>query len=146
MAYIFSEHEVCWFCNTKHFLSFLCHVFLAMISYMELVVYFLYDKFAILKENHCGCTRGRICGQEPPFCGFTFNFFWSLLTKMKKFCRQSCFSENWSTILWVEDRTKPPAEKPWQRHLGSNCVQLNDWMQSLFFYLWSPTCCNPFIL
>lgn len=47
-------------------------------------MYLLYDKFAILKKNHTGCVGGRICGQGPLFCGFSFNFFWSLHSKTKK--------------------------------------------------------------
>lgn len=46
-------------------------------------MYLLYDKFAILKENHTVCVGGRICGHGPLFCGFSFNFFWSLHTKKK---------------------------------------------------------------
>lgn len=127
----FSEHEVCWFCNTKHFLSFLCHVFLAMISHTEHVVYLLYDKSVILKENHTGYVGGRICGQGPPFCGFTFNFFWSLLTKTKNFADKATSLKNWSIFLWMEDGAKPPAEKT--AALCRKKLYVTKWMDVVYF-------------
>lgn len=129
----FSEYEVCWFCNTKHFLSFLCHVLLAMISHTEHVVYLLYDKCAILKENHAGYVGGRICGQGPPFCGFTFNF--------SIHCSQRQKDLQIKLFLW---KTKVFCfgwrieQSPQQKKTAAQCrkqVYVIRWMDAQFIFL-----------
>lgn len=39
---------------------------------------------------------------------FLFSFFLIIVLKDKKFADKAISLENWSILLWVEDRTKPP--------------------------------------